>query len=99
MKIISPSPLMGEGGGEGESTGLPPHLNPLPSWGEEVFLVIFKLIVWTSPPTEGRGDFLGLRLFYYGLPSKCSAGTEDPESPGIKKSRRRKRFEKEEGCR
>jgi hypothetical protein len=33
MKIVSPSPLMGEGGGEGESKPLPPHLNPLPRRG------------------------------------------------------------------
>ncbi len=25
----------------------------------------------SSPPTEGRGDFLGLRLLYYGLLSNC----------------------------
>jgi len=39
MKIVSPSPLMGEGGGEGEgeSKPLPPHLNPLPQRGEEVY--------------------------------------------------------------
>lgn len=37
MKIVSPSPLMGEGGGEGESKPLPPHLNPLPRRGEEVY--------------------------------------------------------------
>jgi len=41
MKIVSPSPLMGEGGGEGEGEGeskpLPPHLNPLPQRGEEVY--------------------------------------------------------------
>jgi len=39
MEIVSPSPLMGEGGGEGEgeSKPLPPHLNPLPRRGEEVY--------------------------------------------------------------
>jgi len=37
MKMVSPSPLMGEGGGEGESKPLPPHLNPLPQRGEEVY--------------------------------------------------------------
>jgi len=39
MKIVSPSPLMGEGGGEGEGESKPlaPHLNPLPQRGEEVY--------------------------------------------------------------
>jgi len=40
MKIVSPSPLRGEGGGEGEPKPLPPHLNPLPPRGEEIFWVI-----------------------------------------------------------
>jgi hypothetical protein len=44
MKIVSPSPLTGEGGGEGELKPLPPHLNPLPRRGEEVFGVIFYVI-------------------------------------------------------
>jgi len=37
MKMVPPLPLMGEGGGEGESKPLPPHLNPLPQRGEEVY--------------------------------------------------------------
>jgi len=42
MKSVSPSPLRGEGGGEGEGEPkpLPPHLNPLPPRGEEIFWVI-----------------------------------------------------------
>ena len=36
-----PSPLTGEGGGEGESNALPPHLNPLPRRGEEVVYELF----------------------------------------------------------
>jgi hypothetical protein len=37
MKIGSPSPLTGEGKGEGDSNLFPPHLNPLPRRGEEDF--------------------------------------------------------------
>jgi len=40
MKIVSPSPLWGLGGGGGEPKPLPPHLNPLPPRGEEIFWVI-----------------------------------------------------------
>ena len=36
-KLFLPLPLRGEGGGEGESKPLPPHLNPLPRKGEEVY--------------------------------------------------------------
>jgi len=32
-----PFSLDGRGGGEGESKPLPPHLNPLPQRGEEVY--------------------------------------------------------------
>jgi len=36
-----PSPLMGEGVGGGGLKSLPPHLNPPPQRGEEIFGVIF----------------------------------------------------------
>ncbi len=51
MKMVSPSPSMGEGGDEGETIGFPPHLSPRKRWrsgqssppvgGEEAFGAIF----------------------------------------------------------
>jgi len=37
MKMVSPSPLMGEGGVRVSQSLCPPHLNPLPQRGEEVY--------------------------------------------------------------
>ena len=41
MVWVFPLPWMGEGAGEGDSR-VPPHLNPLPLRGEEVFLILFS---------------------------------------------------------
>jgi hypothetical protein len=40
-RVGFPSPLMGEGVGEGDLR-VPPHFNPLPRRGEEVFRVRFS---------------------------------------------------------
>ena len=69
MKMVSPSPLRGEGGGEGESKPLPPHLNPLPPEGrggildsymfnsENLSLTIMSPLTPPSPQWgEGKGE-------------------------------------------
>jgi len=37
-RILTPSPLMGEGWGEGDFGATAPPLNPLPQWGGEIVL-------------------------------------------------------------
>jgi len=48
-QLYLPSLLTGEGEGEGESKPLPPHLNPLPRRGEELFGIIFYIMAMGTP--------------------------------------------------